>query len=192
MHKYLYLTHAEWASAWVNGGAVPLSLASKYKGMDRDGIYTPDENLIHDSNVDLMSLRGLVSFGENPYIKNLNIIGCSINGVMIPDVIGANIYTEDGLIQSFCNVFDVDIAKRFGKAACVRIHDIDKLRKYMDKRLGSRSRFGNCEYTHDHQRNHFLKSVDDSWQQEYRLFWPNKDACSVQLPPRVAEVVWTL
>lgn len=191
MHKYLYLTHAEWTAAWVNGGSVPLSRASKYKSMDRDGIYTPDENLIHESNIDLMSLKGFVSFGENPSVRNINFIGCSFNGIRIPDVIGANFYTEDGLIQSFCNVFDVGIANRFGKAACVRIHDIDKLRKHLDKRLGQRSRFGNCEYTHDHQRNHFLKSVSDNWQKEYRFFWPNRDACSVELPPGVAEVVWT-
>lgn len=191
MHKYLYLTQVEWASAWVKGGAIPLSLASKYKSMDRQGVYTPDENLIHESNVDLMSLKGFVSFGEVPNAKNISFIGCSFNGIRIPDVISANLYTEDGLIQSFCNVFDVDIAKRFGKAACVRIHDIDKLRKYLDRKLGRKSQFGNCEYTRDHQRNHFLKSVSDNWQKEYRFFWPKKNACSVELPPGVAEIVWT-
>lgn len=191
MHKYLYLTHAEWASAWVNGGVVPLSLASKYKSMEREGIYTPDENLIHESNVDLMSLKGAVSFGENPNVRNFNFIGCRLGGIQVPDVIGASLYMEDGLIQSFCNVFDVGIANRLGKTACVRIRNIEKLRKYMDKRLGRRSRFGDCEYTRDHRRNHFLKSIDDDWQQEYRFFWPKKDSCSVELPVGVAEVVWT-
>lgn len=191
MHKFLYLTQIEWTSTWVNGGAVPLSLASTYKRMDRDGIYTPDENLIHDSTVDLRTLSPLISFGDNPSVRSFTATGNYVNGVRLPDVKDANFYTEDGLIQSFCNVLDIGIAQRFGKAACVRIHDIDKLRKYLDKRLGRRSRFGNCEYTHDHQRNHFLKSKDDSWQQEYRFFWPNKEACSVELPAGIAEVVWT-
>jgi hypothetical protein len=191
MQKYLYLTHIEWTSAWVNGGPIPLSLASKYKAMDRDGIYTPDENLIHKSNVDLRSLNPFVSFGDTPNIKNFTFTNNTFNGMPLPDIRNASLYIEDGLIQSFCNVFDISIAERFGKAACVKIHDIDKLRKYLDKRLGCRSQFGDCKYTKDHQRNHFLKSDEDSWQNEYRFFWPSKQECSVVLPAGVAEVIWT-
>ena len=190
MYKFLYLTKVEWTSAWVNGGAVPLSLASSYRRMDRDGIYTPDENLIHDSSIDLRSLSPLISFGDDPFIQGISMAGNTSKGARLPEVKDASFYIEDGLIQSFCNVLDIEIAKRFGKVACVRIHDIDKLRKYLDKRLGRRSRFGNCVYTDDHQRNHFLKSKDDAWQQEYRFFWPKKGACSVELPAGVAEIVW--
>ncbi|AQT10332.1 hypothetical protein [Pseudomonas protegens] len=191
MHKFLYLTQAEWADAWVNGGAIPLSLASTYKRMDRDGIFTPDENLIHESSVDLRVLSPAISFGETPNIRGFTGTGNYYNGVRLPDVHNANFYTEDGLIQSFCNVMDPAIGERFGKAACVRIYDIDRLRKHLDKRLGRRSKFGDCEYTRDHQRGHFLKSQDDAWQQEYRFFWPSREARSVVLPSGVAEVVWT-
>ncbi|PMU87117.1 MULTISPECIES: hypothetical protein [unclassified Pseudomonas] len=191
MHKFLYLTHASWTESWVHGGSIPLALASKYKRMDRDGIYTPDENLIHEAEIDLRSLHPFVSFGETPNVRDFTFTGNYFNGMPMPEVRNANFYTEDGLIQSFCNVFDVEIANRFGKTACVRIHNIEKLRKHLDKRLGRKSRFGNCEYTHDHQRNHFLKSHDDAWQQEYRFFWPDKVACSVELPPGIAEIVWT-
>lgn len=192
MQKYLYLTKVEWTSAWVDGGEIPLSLASKYKRMDRDGIFTPDENLVHESTTDLLSLYPYVVFGAGAVVRNLQMTNVYVNGVRIPDIVGANLYKEDGLIQSFCNVFDVDIAARFGKAACVRIHDIDKLRKHIDKRLGVKSRFGDCKYTHDHQRNHFLKSSADGWQHEYRLFWPSDTERSVVLPAGVAEVVWAL
>ncbi len=191
MQKYLYLTQIEWTSAWVNGGSIPLSMASKYKRMDRDGIYTPDENLIHESNINLRSLSPFFSFGDTPSVKDFTFIGNTLNGQPLPDVRNAKFYTEDGLVQSFCNVFDIEIAARFGKAACVRIHEIDKLRKYLDKRLGRRSRFGDCQYTHDHQRGHFLKSNDDAWQCEYRFFWPSKQECTVVLPAGVAEIVWT-
>jgi len=189
VQKYLYLTKIEWASAWVDGGIIPLSMASKYRRMDRDGIYTPDENLIHDSPVDLRALSQFI--GERPQVKNITFAGNTLNGVPLPEVRNASFYTEDGLIQSFCNVFDVEIARRFGKEACVRIYDINKLRKYLDKRLGRRSQYGECKYTHDHQRGHFLKSVDDSWQQEYRFFWPDKRDRSISLPSGVAEVIWT-
>ena len=191
MQKYLYLTKVEWTSAWVEGGSIPLSLASKYKRMDRDGIYTPDENLIHESTIDLRSLSPFISFGDTPNVKGFTFTGNMFNGMPLPEVRNASFYIEDGLIQSFCNVFDIGIAKRLGKEACVRVHDINKLRKYMDKRLGRRSQYGDCMYTSDHQRGHFLKSKDDAWQKEYRFFWPTRQECSVLLPAGVAEVVWT-
>lgn len=191
MHKFLYLTHVEWTDAWVNGGVVPISLASKYKRLDRDGIYTPDENLIHDSAIDLLTLSPFISFGENPSVRNLTFTGNTCNGMPLPNVRNASLYSEDGLIQSFCNVFDLHVADRFEKNACVRIFDIDRLRKLLDKRLGRKSQYGDCRYTRDHQRGHFLKSEKDSWQSEYRFFWPERDEASVTLPAGIAEVVWT-
>lgn len=191
MHKYLYLTKVEWAASWVNGGFIPLSLASKYKKEDRGGIFTPDENLIHESSIDLKSLSPYISFG-GAGVRGFQMIDVDFDGTKIPDVTGANLYSEDGLIQSFCNVFDVGVAHKFGKAACVKIRSIDKLRKHLDKRLGRKSQYGDCQYTQDHQRNHFLKSSKDAWQCEYRFFWPKRDECSVLIPAGLAELVWTL
>lgn len=190
MHKFLYLTKVEWVSAWIFGGVIPLSLASKYKRMDRDGIYTPDENLVHDSIVDLRSLSPFVVFGDSPNIEDFNASNNFANGVRMPDVKNASLYIEDGLIQSFCNVFDLNVMRRFEKKACVRIFDIDKLREVLDKGLGSRAMHGDCRYTKDHQRGHFLKSVEDSWQCEYRFYWAGREERLIKLPAGIAEVVW--
>lgn len=189
MEKFLYLKKTTFTEAWVHGGPIPLSLASKYKRLERGGVFTPDETLIHDSPVDLRSLDPAVYFHD---VKRLTIKGTNVGGRVLPDLSNVSLYEEDGLIQSFCNVFDVEIAERLEKAACVRIFNIKKLRKHLDRRLGRRAQFGDCAYTDDHQRNHFLKGVEDSWQKEYRFFWANKGECEVVLPPSVAGVVWTI
>lgn len=191
MHKFLYLTNPEWADAWVNGGPIPLSPASKYKRSERDGIFTPDENLIHESAIDLLALRPFISFGDTPNVKNFSFYGNRYNGKLLPEVKNANLYTEDGLIQSFCNVFDLDVANRMEKSACVRIFDIGKLRMLLNASLGCRAQYGDCRYTNDHQRGHFLKSEKDAWQREYRFFWPNRTETWITIPNGLSEIVWT-
>ena len=47
---YLYLEKKEWSAAWIHGGTIPVNLASKYKKDYRDGIFTPDENLVRNLN----------------------------------------------------------------------------------------------------------------------------------------------
>lgn len=51
--------------------------ASKYKSEDRNGIHTPDENLVYRSNVDLETLRPGVFVGNN--VKDLSIGKIVIN-----------------------------------------------------------------------------------------------------------------
>ncbi|WP_343547506.1 hypothetical protein [Ralstonia sp.] len=186
--KFLYLTQVDWADAWVNGGEIPISLASSYLSGTRSGIYTPDENRIHRSPIDLRSLRPAFYF-EN--VKNVSIVDCSINGVPIPNIVNADYYVEDGLILSFCNEFSAEIAKRLGKRACVKILDIAELKANLDNQIGLSGTMANCEYTHDHQRNHFLKSVNDAWQKEYRLFWPGHERRVVTIPANTAALVAT-
>lgn len=53
-----------------------------------------------------------------------------------------------------------------------------KLKKYIDEQLGCVGIYQRCEYTKTHQRNHFLKSKDDAWQQEYRIFWDTVKHCN--------------
>ncbi|MEG4316486.1 hypothetical protein U8L64_15885 [Pseudomonas sp. FIP_A4] len=187
MHKYLYLTKAQWVDTWVNGGSIPIALASSYLSDIRDGIMTPDENLIHESNIPIPSLQQHGIHIENT--RNITITGFISNGIRQPDILHANYYKEDGLILSFCNSFNREIAKRMGKEACVRILNIEKLRKSIDKQIGCKGIMKDCEYTSSHNRNHFLKHESDAWQDEYRMFWRTTRERWVVLPEGTAELV---
>ncbi|WP_193049794.1 hypothetical protein [Pseudoalteromonas undina] len=184
MEKYLYLTRKEWALTWLNGGVIPILPASTYLSNERNGTSTPDENRIHDSPVDITTLPG-VDFG-GASIKSLTYTGNTFNGVKAPDVVNAKYYLEDGIILSFCNRKSKSIAKRLGKTAAVKIFDIEELKTIIDKQLGVKGVIGNCEYTTDHKRNHFLKSTEDQWQDEYRIFWPITEPKQITLPKGIA------
>jgi hypothetical protein len=171
MLKYLYLTDKDWVIPWLNGGEIPISLASKYKKGDRSGIYTPDENLIHDSPV---NLNELITYGIEYGLggKKNTFINCKTgDGRKIPNLYDVSLFLDDGLILSFSNNFRLEIAKRLGKKACVEILDIKNLKNTIDNQLEVIGVMKECEYTKDHQRNHFLKSIEDKWQDEFRLFW---------------------
>lgn len=189
MEKYLYLTEVEWADAWVNGGDIPIALASSYLSDNREGIYTPDENLIHESAVDLKSLSPHFHIADGAQMKDITITNYTIGGRKTLDVVNANYFNEDGLILSLCNEFSLDIAKKMSKKCCVKITNVEKLRRIVDKQLGCKGQMGNCIYTTNHERNHFLKSIDDSWQTEYRLFWRSLESKWVKLPANMAEFV---
>jgi hypothetical protein len=186
MEKYLYLTKVKWADTWINGGEIPIYLASTYLHNQREGTLTPDENLVHESPVNLKSFSPTMHIEDG---KNLNFKNCSFGGQIIPDIVNANYYTEDGLILSFCNRFSKDIAKGLGKKACVKITNLEKLKSEIDKQLGVEGVNKECEYTYDHQRNHFLKSKEDSWQEEYRIFWKYPKGTVVKILVGIAEFV---
>lgn len=192
MKTYLYLGRKEWAEAWVDGGKIPINPASTYLSDERAGTMTPDENLVHKSNVDLQTLSrsGAIGFKE---LHDFSFIGCSINGERIPDIHNAYYYQEDSLILSFCNHLSPDTARKLGKVICVEIINISKTKKKLDKKLGIRGGMKKCDYTDDHQRNHFLKSKDDSWQDEFRIFWKSQRGETwVTIPSGTAKIVWTL
>lgn len=184
MEKYLYLTKESWVDAWVNGGSVPLFLASTYRKREREGIYTPDENLIVQTNLD-PKLIPPEFFSEDLQVKNLNFHGNMVNGVLAPNITGDR-YQEDGVILSLSNVKSLVICQRLKKAACVAISEVDLLKAVIDKQLGIEGIAGPCKYTSDHNRNHFLKSIDDAWQEEFRLFWLIPNKVNIELPPGIA------
>ena len=62
----------------------------------------------------------------------------------------------------------------------MQINDIFKLKKCIDEQMNCIGEYQRCKYTQTHQRNHFLKSKDDEWQQEYRIFW-NTTICTEQV-----------
>lgn len=122
MTKYLYLKEPGWCYAWVNGGKIPIKPASTYLSSSREGTKTPDENLIHNSCVDMASLPRShgITIGKN--VKNLSIINVIRNGKLQPDVLNADYYKDDGLILSFCNIKSDDVCRKLKKKACVEIY----------------------------------------------------------------------
>ena len=75
------------------------------------------------------------------------------------------------------------------KEACVRIDDIERLKRDLDGQIGCEGRMESCRYTNDHQRDHFLKSIDDSWQYEYRIFWSHTESRAVWIQPGTARLI---
>lgn len=189
MEKYLYLTKVEWTEAWISGGKIPISLASTYLSQDRSGTKTPDENFVYDSPVDLKIFRPGINVPDAANVRGLTITRSYYNGARLPEVINANHYREDGLILSFCNEFSDEIASRLGKSACIKILDVEKLRRKIDKQLGCRGEMNDCLYTPGHQRGHFLKHIDDSWQREFRIFWRTLNEKWVTVPKDTAVFV---
>lgn len=189
MDLYLYLNQHSHADTWVNGGLIPINPASTYKAMERAGIFTPDENLIHNSPVDLSVPNRVFDFGLNPTIKNFNLTNVVVGGIRMPDISNGSYYTEDGLILSFSKELSGNLARKMKKKACVKIPSIDLLKEHLDAQLGIESKAGFCKYTFDHQRNHFLKSTLDMWQAEYRLFWALTKKVEVNIPAGTAELV---
>jgi hypothetical protein len=184
MEKFLYLTKTEWQNAWLNGGTIPINLASEYLRQERGSIYTPDETLIHDSPVDLTLIPVLKLSGIN-----LTMIGNIVDGQRIPDFRNASLLRQDGNILSFCDVASTAIAKQLKKVCCVKIFDLSELKKIIDAQLGVLGESGPCVYTAGHQRGHFLKSTEDAWQREYRLFWHGNENKKVTIPAGIAEPI---
>ncbi|MEK0168881.1 hypothetical protein [Pseudescherichia vulneris] len=184
MNYYLYLTSPDWANAWISGGVVPFYQASRYKSDERKGTMTPDENLIDNSTLDIKSLFPSIKIEGNTTYCNFD--NCLIDGKPLNGIVER--YHEDGLVICTATKRSKYIARRLGKKACVRILDINKLKRLVEESTGVACKAGLCEYTASHERNHFLKSTYDDWQREYRLFWPGVDKVKVELPPGMASL----
>lgn len=189
MSLYLYLNEHWHAETWVNGGAIPINPASTYRCMEREGIFTPDENLIHKAEVDLMSLSPFLSIAPGAQVRGLTMTNNYMNGVRMPDIRDAHYYLDDGLILSFSHRLTGVLARKMKKKACVKILDMEQLKSHLDQQLGVKSDAKLCEYTTSHERNHFLKSELDSWQAEFRLFWPITKKVEVNVVKGTAELV---
>lgn len=195
MELFVYLNKEEWADAWVNGGEVPINTASYYSSDSRGGVFTPDENFTVESSSSFESMP-LVSFSvsNGGSIKNVSVTNCSGPNGPIPDYY-LNEYSHwDGWIMCFCTKQSGRIARKFGgKKACVQIIDFNRLKSSLDEQVGLVSEAKHCQYTKGHRRGHFIKSDEDSWQKEYRLFWKSLDAETrmVQLPPGIGKLLAT-
>lgn len=189
MDIFLYLTKSEWVRNWIEGGKIPIALASAYRRSERSGIYTVDENLISDLGFKIEELQPLINIGEGGGLRGATIKNNFVNGRRLPETEDGNYYREDGLILSFSLELSKEIARKMNKVACVRILDIDGLKGCIDEQLGVKGKMAACKYTLGDNRNHFLKSEKDSWQREYRMFWPGSCARTVNLPRGYAKLV---
>ncbi|MBD8592321.1 hypothetical protein IFT75_02760 [Pseudomonas sp. CFBP 8758] len=193
MDLFLYLKERSWAEPWINGGAVPINPARFYRSETRAGVLTPDENFTIDSNFDIAAIPAIdMSVSGGAVISNLSFVNCTYGKKSLPNLYLREYSHWDGWIMCFCSVQSKQIAKRFGgKKACVQIVDFGKLKESLDTQLGDISQGKYCKYTSDHQRGPFLKSRQDEWQSEYRLFWNGLHAekrC-VQIPSGVGKLV---
>lgn len=187
---FLYLDEEWKMKNWIEGGKnIPIDLASKHKSTERDGTKTPDENLINEASIDLRTKLPAISL--NGHIKNLNICGNIFNGEPLPNIVieEARIYQEDGLILCFSKTKSLHVCHRLKKKFCVQIDDMARLKTVIDSQIGMESTAGHCIYRADHQRNHFIKHVDDQWMDEFRLFWPKKETAYFDLPAGFAKQV---
>ena len=174
--KYVYLAKSEFVNTWVNGGQLPIQPASAYWASEenRKGAFTPDELLIQDSPYPLDWLR--------TYSPNITITGCSIRQedgsfAKIPDVHKAKYYYQDGLVlclsNSICRSRAIRIGEPYGpRPFVVKVDKVPELFGLLSEQLGIWGSIGPCKYTDHHNRNAFLKSNIDSWQDEFRMYWP--------------------
>jgi hypothetical protein len=188
--KYLYLTKEEWISAWVKGGEIPLSLASSYLASERAGTKTPDE-------VRHRSLRGISDrdFEQVAKIGPKSTVSIQARRVVIGgQEVGRNVQFSqrhlDHVVLCLSNSFSKAIMDRLGKRACVEIADWEQLVKAINQQIWVTGTGGRVDYTVSADRNPFLKSEEDQWQDEFRIVWPSQQAVVVTLPARIGKQVW--
>ncbi|RTN83063.1 hypothetical protein [Enterobacter asburiae] len=186
MKKYLYLTKPEWVFPWIRGGVVPLFQASTYISDEREGVMTPDENLIDTSTHDIKAFGNLIKFEGG---GTVTFTDSTFNGSFHPGTIKFEQRFEDGLVLCLANSKSSDLARRLGKRACVEISDVELLKRNIDRQLGISGVMRSCEYTDGHNRDHFLKSNLDSWQDEFRIFWRGAKSTRVSIPSGIAKEV---
>jgi len=189
MRLFRYLASEHDARSWLDGGVIPLFLAKRYFSEERNGIMTPDERRVINTNrpYEGSDISRVIAISDS---KGISITGARINGVLVPDFYGDH-YLEDGRVLCLSVHLSGSLAKRMEKTVCVEIVDIASLKACLDQQVGVKSKMGLCKYVKNHNRNHFMKSAKDSWQAEYRLFWPtvpadDRERIDVILPQRVA------
>lgn len=188
--KYVYLEHESFVNTWVDGGILPLVPMSAHRGEERLHQKMPDENLILNANMPLEEVRKL-GFSFDRTMSMFGIENCvRSDSTPIPDIFVGELREEDGLALCFANSLSGAIAARFNRKFCVRIENINAFKAALDAILGAQGVSGGCSYTINHNRNHFLKHIEDAWQDEFRIIWPTlKSARTIKLPPGFATSV---
>ncbi|VWX58933.1 hypothetical protein [Sphingorhabdus sp. 109] len=183
---FLYLNEIEYAKTWIEGGQIPLMRASFYRSAERNGTSTPDEvRQFRWDGASPETFEGIANIGQN--VQNIQFINFRSNGIPIPDT-RIDVYEEDAFLLCLSHTKSKALAERFeNKKCCVEITDISLL----ISALGAfeNVRYGRVKYTKFDDRSHFMKSIKDAWQDEYRFVIPaNKGLreININLPPGVA------
>ena len=191
----LYLNDPAHCDAWVNGGRVPINPASTYLSNVRKGTRTPDENRqfrykgIPEALVN--PNMGWVPFtvGDNTSARVSDVTIVTSERFDYIEQAELHSRIEDGLILSFSRE-RVPQWREEGKRACVRIVNFYKLLASANRGLRQTCVHKGIDYTEKAERNHFLKSDEDQWQCEYRMFWKRRDPVEtwIHIPPGIAEI----
>jgi hypothetical protein len=195
--KYRFFDNEDYALAWINGGVVRIAPAATYLSQERDGIMTPDERLIYESPIPFEEVESFGAF-ELPRGQITgatftdNVVIDRIDGIdvvrKIPDLHQVKHYYEDVGVICLCNDDDPAVIKRMKKSWSVDIPDVEKVLSIISEQLGIAGEMGDCEYTRDHQRTHYLKSTADQWQDEFRLVFKGlKETRFVEVPPGLGQ-----
>lgn len=184
MQKFLYLTKHEWEEPWINGGEIPLFVASTYRSMDRGGTFTPDENIIDTSTHSFSLLSNLFGLRDN-FAGEIILEDCVCADGPIPNMHIKRKF-EDGLVLCLANRRSRFIAKKLQKRSCVVIKDVDLLKNIIDEQIGFKGVMRECRYSKHHERDHFTKSFNDAWQDEFRMFWKDAENINIRLPRGIA------
>jgi len=222
---YLYLSKKDYEDTWINGGKIPIKLASAYRQDEHHGIYTPDENAMKTASSNITNTLAASVLSVEPTVNNLDVTNLKISGqarIAYPplfSVVGDDVKIDnvlvmrgdhtdellysgdfrqnyaDALILCGAKIYHPILMSRLKKEVCIKIKDLLPLQEVIDKQLGIKSIFGNCKYTDLVDRNHFLKSSESRYQNEWRLVWelpyeevskyPN--GVEVVIPPGIAE-----
>jgi hypothetical protein len=189
MKLYRYLTKLEYAQVYINGGEIPIFPARSYLADERSGIFTPDEVL--QQNLVNAPIEAIHALGKISGYARIKFTNCSMT---FADSNFTNVHynrnEEDSLILCFATKLDKKLAEKLEKCICVEILNIDLLISEITKQLGVQPESGHCAYTEFDDRNHFLKSIEDSWQEEYRIVWKGlKDKVVVSIPSGIGKDV---
>lgn len=195
---YLYLEKPKFVDNWINGAEIPLFMASKYKSNERKGIETPDELIqskingvnSHEDYELIKSMFGGPQGGMlNNQSKNITI---KFNQLTVKDghserVVGKNISIEkdynNALIFCLSTKLCRNLSNKLNKSFCIEIMDFNKLKCIMDDQIGEIGTAKHISYTKDLNRNEFLKSDEDEWQQEFRIVWKGvKNEMKIKIP----------
>ncbi len=193
MEKYLHLKEAEYVNTWVNGGQVPLGVASDYFDVERTRTSTPDEGMTYYGTAPVYREGNRVYSGGSVF-ENVNVveidnryIDCGgPDGRLFSGIVDFR-SSWDGAIFCCSNRYKSSTGLRLGKLFCVKILDIEQLKYVLDEQVGLESQSNRCSYTRGIERDVFLKSHLGKWQDEYRLYWTNLPRQTVQIPSGLAE-----